>query len=256
MTNRNFILSKFDIIKIYLSIMRDLLSFFTRIPMKGDIFKAAEQIYLLNLMAFLVSIIIFFIYELSKEYLPALFSSFITLLSIYSFFGLLHLDGLADFSDGMMKNGSTEEKIRALKDVNTGISGTFSSVMIILGLFIAIYSFHGNIIDSLGFFSISEISAKTSMITGIALFRSPEAGLAKIFKDSYKPWYLPVSIFSILPLFLIFHIYLFAIFIGILISLIVGKISMKNFGFVNGDTLGAMNEISRVLTMWSLCFIL
>lgn len=236
--------------------MKDLLSFFTRIPVKGDLTKAAQQVYLLNLMAFLISILIFLIYDFSRRYIPILFSTLITIFSIYAVFGLLHLDGLADFADGVMKKGSREDKIRALKDVNTGISGTFSVVMIILGLFVAIYSFHGNFLNTLGFFSISEISAKTSMITGIAFFKVPENGLAKIFKDFYKSWYLPFSIVSVMPLFFIFHYYILAIGIGFLVALVIGNVSMNNFGFVNGDSLGSMNEVSRVLTMWLLCIIL
>jgi len=43
------------------------------------------------------------------------------------------------------------------------------------------------------------------------------------------------------------------VFAGGVISIIIGLISLKNFSYVSGDSLGAMNEISRVVTMWLMC---
>lgn len=236
--------------------MKDLFSFFSRIPVKGDIIRASRQVYLLNWFGFLISLVFFLVFEISKMFLPKLMVSFLTVLSIFAVIGLIHIDGLTDFADGVMKKGDINAKIKALKDVNTGVAGNFLIFVDVLGVFIAVYIFNGTFLNALEFFTVSEMSAKTSMIGGIALFKTPTDGLAAVFKNNYRDWYMPVAIISILPLYLVYGNVIFFSLIGLLISIIIGFIAYKNFGFVNGDSLGAMNEISRIATMWSLCIIL
>ncbi len=233
--------------------MRSLISFFTRIPAEGDVERASRSIYLITVVAIIIALFPAVIYLVLGKFIPRILISIILLVSIYAVTGLLHLDGLADFSDGIMKKGSRDEKVRVLKDVNTGIGGTFSVVIVIMIEFYAIDSIRFNLLEILTFFLISEISAKLSMLTGLISFNTPEQGLAHEFKIGAKWYYLIVAIVLTSPLLIIFRMAYFNIFAGLLISLIIGYISTKNFGFVNGDTLGAMNEISRAVTMWLIC---
>lgn len=236
--------------------MKDLFSFFTRIPIRGDLVRASKQVYLLNLLGFIISLVPFAVYQLTFRFLPRELTPLIVLISIFSITGLIHIDGLSDLADGIVKKGDKESKIKALKDVNTGVAGTMFVLFDLLGIYLAIYTFHGSFLDSLAFFSISEISAKTSMLSGIAFFKAPDLGLSHIFKSNYKSWYFPIGIMTILPFFILFSWSILISLSGILIGLLVGLISVRNFGFVNGDAIGAMNEISRVTTMWILCIIL
>ncbi|MGC8546745.1 MAG: adenosylcobinamide-GDP ribazoletransferase [Thermoplasmata archaeon] len=233
--------------------MRSLISFFTRIPAKGDVYRASQSLYLITVVAIIIALFPLILYIIIYRFIPRILLTIILLLSIYGVTGLLHLDGLADFSDGIMKKGTRDEKIRVLKDVNTGIGGTFSVIMILLIEFYAIYSLRINLIGVAAFFIVSEISAKLSMLTGLIIFKAPEQGLANEFKKSARGSYLIIAILLTIPLIIIFKITYFNIFAGIVISLIIGSLSNKNFGFVNGDALGAMNEISRAATMWLLC---
>ncbi len=236
--------------------MKDLFSFFTRIPINGDLERASKQVYLLNVLGFVISLVPFTIYQVTVRFLPKELSSLLTLISMFLIIGLIHLDGLSDFADGIVKKGDRDSKIKALKDVNTGIAGTSFVLFDILAIFLAIYTFHGSFLNSLAFFSVSEISAKTSMLSGLAFFNAPDNGLAHVFKMNYRNWYLPIAIISIAPLFLLIHWLILVSLIGIAIGLLVGYISIRNFGFVNGDAIGAMNEISRAAVMWILCIIL
>lgn len=233
--------------------MRSLISFFTRIPARGDVERASNSLYLITLVAIIIALFPLILFIIIYRFVPRILLTIILLLSIYAVTGLLHLDGLADFSDGIMKKGTKDEKIRVLKDVNTGIGGTFSVIMVILIEFYAINSLRINLIQVAAFFIISEISAKLSMLYGLILFNAPEQGLAHEFKKSAKRSYLIIAVLLTTPLIIIFKITYFNIFVGIVISLIIGNLSNKNFGFVNGDSLGAMNEISRAATMWLIC---
>ncbi len=63
--------------------------------------------------------------------LPPL-SNILAVLALYLTIGLLHLDGLADWADGIMVKGDRERKVRAMKDLNTGIAGVFAVVTVLL----------------------------------------------------------------------------------------------------------------------------
>ncbi len=231
-----------------------LMGFFSKIPGKNDIKKAAEVSYLIPLIGIIFGII-FSLLGIVLDFLPKpIFSVFMVIL-IYLILGLLHLDGLADFSDGIMVKGDREKKIRALKDVNTGIAGTFSVVSVIIIEIFSIFTLKLNYYSIFAFFIISELSAKFSMFFGLWEKYYP-GGLGEIFFKNFKPYYIIIGILYTSPFYFIFgYIYLIS-FTGIIISIIIKYISLNNFGFVNGDVIGAMNEISRSITMVILCLVL
>lgn len=233
--------------------MRSLISFFTRIPITGDMRSASATLYFITIVALMVAAVPVVLFLLFHNILPRILLSLILLISIYFVTGLIHLDGLADFSDGVMKKGNKDEKIRVLKDVNTGIGGSFSVIMIIFTEFLAINYIRFNLFDVSAFFFISEVSAKLSMISGLTFFKAPEQGLAYEFKSGIKNYHILLALIITVPLFFVYKFLYFNIFSGVIISFVIGWISYGNFGFVNGDALGAMNEISRAVTMWLLC---
>ncbi len=234
--------------------MINLIGFFTKIPGGRDIEKASKETYLLPLISLIISIppALFFYFF---NFIPKIILSILSIIFLYSITGLLHLDGLADFSDGVMAKGDREKKIRALKDVNTGIAALFSTLIVILLETFSLYSIKVNIFNVLTLFIISELSAKFSMMGGL-LNKPKNEGLGSLFQKNFKFYYLIIGIIITLPLILYFNYFYFFSFIGFLVSLTISIISLKNFGFVNGDVLGAMNEISRAITMVILCMVL
>ncbi|MGC8645240.1 MAG: adenosylcobinamide-GDP ribazoletransferase [Thermoplasmata archaeon] len=232
--------------------MKDLLSFFTRIPV-GRGSAEPEDLYLLVLVAAVIAFLPTVVFLITEGVLPRAVVSILSILSIYSITGLIHTDGLSDFSDGIMKKGLKDEKIRAMKDVNTGTAGLFSLVVLILGEFYAISDVRTSFLSVLSFFLVSEVSAKFSMIVGLTIFPTPDSGLAHSFKMRARRYDIPLFLLISLPIALISWRIWLNVFAGGLISAVVGLVSVRNFSFVNGDALGAMNEISRVVTMWLIC---
>jgi len=232
--------------------MRTLLSFFTRIPVGGSE-EHPGKLYLLIIVAAIISLFPVAIFLLTYRFLPRTLVSILSIISIYGVTGLIHVDGLADFSDGIMKKGTREEKVKAMKDVNTGIAGIFSVVLVLLGEFYAISTIRISLFSILSFFLVSEISAKFSMLVGLTVFKAPDAGLAHDFKLGTKKYDAPIFLLISLPIIMISWKIWLDVFAGGVISIIIGLISLKNFSYVSGDSLGAMNEISRVVTMWLMC---
>ncbi|HQE97325.1 MAG TPA: adenosylcobinamide-GDP ribazoletransferase, partial [Methanothrix sp.] len=55
--------------------------------------------------------------------------------AIYKLCGINHIDGLADFGDGLVAHGPRDKKIEAMKDVSLGTGGAVFVVVILLACF-------------------------------------------------------------------------------------------------------------------------
>lgn len=242
--------------------MKELFSFLTRVPTKSkDLEIAAKHAYLFPLIGLIIGLMAYAVGYFSFTLLPNEIGASITTLSIYSVTGLVHLDGLSDFSDGIMASGDRERKFSAMKDAKIGVAGIFSIVFILL---ITVYSISvlGNIKNCRSLTNellmyqlgcaliISEISAKLSMNTCIALGKRMPDGIGSIFiqRSTWNKYIIAFAISTLIGL-IVARSYFIVVYVGIVVSFIVVKIAHKNFGAVNGDAIGASNEIARAATL-------
>lgn len=137
--------------------MRNIIPFMTRVPIRGNFEKARNEIWAFPLLATLTSSLPTLIL-----YLDLPMKNILAILSLYSIIGLLHLDGLADWADGVMAKGDRKKKIKTMKDLNTCIAGIFAVVMV---LFVQIYS-----LNYLPFYAIflAELNSKYAMLLALA----------------------------------------------------------------------------------------
>ena len=248
--------------------MKAVLSFLTRIPVKStDIEDAARHQYLFPLVGIIIGVIASLTGIVSMRFFSREIGALFTVLSIYSVTGLIHLDGLSDFSDGLMASGNYREKISAMKDVSIGIGGIFSVVFVLLTSFFEIKNLgemvtagmHENIfMYQFGCAVImSEVSAKLSMDTCIVMGREMSDGIGSLFiKHSTVRNYCVAVILSVLVGIVMTGFYFIVVLAGVATAGVVVKLAHKNFGGVNGDAIGASNEISRTLTllMWMVIY--
>lgn len=226
--------------------MRNVIPFMTRIPIKGDFEKARSEVWSFPLLALITSALPMLIL-----YLDLPLKNLVSVLSLYFVIGLLHLDGLADWADGIMIKGNRERKIKAMKDVNTGIAGIFAVVMV---LFIQVYS-----LDYVPFYALflAELNSKYAMLLALATKKPIGGGLGSYFMEKMNKKQLLVG--SVLYFALFFFVVnynpkaLFSIF-GLLIGIYTIKLSLRNFGGINGDCIGATAEITRAGTLLILAF--
>jgi adenosylcobinamide-GDP ribazoletransferase len=255
--------------------MRDLISFLTQIPVKGAVHleRVIAQSYLFPvigaLIGFVVALVAFLAFGLFGGVAPDL-AALLTLLGLYLFTGLLHLDGLSDFFDGVMAPGSEEEKRRAMKDDRTGIAGLFATLMLLLLTLAAIKTVVLNL-QSAAFdwhfsayyhfaavFVTAELAAKLSMNTCIFMGKGYEApgGLGRLFILASSPRKYLIALFSALLLALIVtaSIQCLTVLTGALVAGGVTHLAKWKFGAVSGDVIGASNELARCATLlvWAL----
>lgn len=227
--------------------MRNIIPFMTRVPIKGDFEKARNEIWSFPLLGILTSSLPTLILYLN---LPL--RNLLAVLSLYFIMGLLHLDGLADFADGIMTKGDRERKIKAMKDLNTGIAGIFAVVMV---LFVQVYS-----LSYVPFYALflAELNSKYVMVLALATKKPFGKGLGAYFMEAMNRGQLFVGsliyIALLLPLVIYNQKVVFSV-LGLLIGAYVIKLSLDNFGGLNGDCIGAIAEITRAGTLLILAFI-
>lgn len=243
--------------------MRAVLSFLTRIPVKStDIEDAAKQAYLFPVTGVIIGLITYIVGYGSFRIFPAEVGALFTILSLYLVTGLVHLDGLSDFSDGIMASGSRQQKISAMKDVKVGIGGIFSTIFVLMTSFYVI-SYLGEIesgktvlghtVSSYGFgcaLVTSEVSAKLSMNTCIMMGREIPGGVGSLFiKHATILHYGAAWVISTFVGVVLVQLYFLVVYTGVIVAVVTVQVAHKNFGGVNGDVIGASNEISRVVTL-------
>ena len=181
----------------------------------------------------------------------------------------LHFDGLVDFGDGMIVSGGKEDHIRALKDTRIGAGGLGVALVVILLSFSLLASTFMAILVALVIVT-TEVFVKNSMVAAAA-FGTPGNGMASgqvrntntmtmLISTgisavlAFALYFLMGAIVNVIDVFEFELVVAAAVIVGAAVaSLFVGWLmawrSNKTFGFVNGDVLGATNEISRVLIL-------
>lgn len=232
-----------------------VLSFLTIIPMPKaynyHLDTIARNMYFFPLCGGIIGIIVGLVAFLSSTFLPQYVTSLVVLVTFVIVTGVHHIDGLADFADGLMIKGDRESKRKAMSDPIVGSAGVTALIINFIGLFIALLNFESSLKL---FYSIivSEIIAKYVMVVQASVGQSAWSGLSTSFTIEMKKGYkIIISIvISVLLVFIIEGILaLLTLGIVIIIGLIIYIVSYKNFGGVSGDVFGASNEISRLASL-------
>lgn len=183
------------------------------------------------------------------SYLTAFFIMVFLLLS----HGGLHLDGWMDVSDALGSWRTKEERLEIMKDSRTGSVAVWSTILLLLGRFVAIL-FVVETSHRLLFFTLLFVPFFSRGGMAYLLLTAPLAkkdGLAAYFQAQKKR-----KDFAIVLLIIVFVLVLFLFFSGknvfpFLLVLLIGAVAFyliafvffrRTFGGINGDMLGAFVE--------------
>ncbi len=225
----------------------DLISFFTRIPAKGDLERVTKQLWALPLLALLTSAL-----PMALLLLKIPMRDVLALIALYATIGLIHLDGLADFSDGLMAKGDVKVKFRAMKDVNVGIAGIFAVIVVIL--------LQVEALRFAPFYAIflAELNSKFSILLSLSVKKPLGEGLAKFFMDRFdkKQFFVGFGIYIVLMVAVAFYDRIALISaLSLIVGLLTINLAIKNFGGLNGDCIGAVAEITRTSSLVITCLV-
>jgi adenosylcobinamide-GDP ribazoletransferase len=236
--------------------LKNLIAFLTILPMGMDqdyLTDAARYMPLFPLIGVFIGSLAGIFAWLLFQILPDLVVGMLTLGLLLLITGLHHTDGLLDFGDGVMYQGSPEKKIEVMHDQLTGSGGLTLGLVTLLTTAFCVAGLDANIvIQSL---IVSEVSAKLSMVIGAWVGKSAHEGMNTFFVNAMHGEYrkIRLSVALILSLGIAIPLLGTAGFIviisGLIASLIMVEVSRRHFGGVTGDVMGAMNEIIRMFSL-------
>jgi adenosylcobinamide-GDP ribazoletransferase len=226
-------------------------SFLTIIPTSNSNLETiAKHMYLFPVVGIAIGLIVGSMgYGLSL-FLDPLIVSLLVVSTIAIITGIHHMDGLADFADGLMAHGTKEKKLIAMKDLSTGSAGISAIVLCITGLIIAISLSTGYQL----FLAIllSEILAKFSMVLMANIGKSASLGSNSPFVEFMKnrKKLLIASVITLIPLIILGGVTgLFVFLVGVVLTLFLITLTTRSFGGITGDVLGATNELTRLASL-------
>ena len=254
-----------------------------------EINAMTNNMYVVPIVGFVIGIIATIMGLIFAKAEAGAMAGIAVLATTYIISKFLHFDGLADFGDGMICSGDREKSISALKDTKIGAGGLGIALIVIFAIFAGISGILGYGVSTTsglieGFFLfgmaivIMEVFAKNAMVAAAA-FGEPGNGMAsEQVRSSSIQTLLMSTLISVCLAFVGYllmglltggvlqggiveiwdtRILVTAVLMivgGAIASFVVGwllaYLSNKKFGFVNGDVLGASNEISKVMFLF------
>ena len=162
----------------FLSALRSGFGFLTTIPvgitMEG-IEKLMKHAYLFPLIGAVLGVILGIMAYIFSIIFPQAVIPFAIIIVIYYLTGFNHIDGLADFGDGIAAHGTREKKIAAMRDTAVGTGGLIFCIIAILGIFASLFSIaKSNMLPYA--LIVAETGAKQSMVTVAAFGRKLHEG--------------------------------------------------------------------------------
>ncbi|OPX62984.1 MAG: cobalamin synthase [Methanomassiliicoccales archaeon PtaB.Bin215] len=240
---------------------------FTVLPAKvdgQDVDDLSRRFYLVVFIGALYGVLASGVFYLGEDLLSTAVLAAMVLAMFHLLNRFLHLDGLSDFGDGMVCGGDAERRMAAMKDSKTGAGGVGYALVFTILSFAALASLTGKA-ELLFFPLIAEIMNKNAMVF-CAFGGKAREGLGNSFVSNTKGKQALISLvisimlaFSLVLLVCLPTMYwnidrivLFTIAGGLvsaITGLLISGVAMKNFGAVNGDVMGATNEICRPVVL-------
>ncbi len=157
--------------------------------------------------------------------------------------GINHIDGLADFADGIYASGDRENKIRAMKDVNTGVGGITAVIMYFFLITYSIFVIESPLQKLLAL-TLSQTYSKLGMLLLLGSGKPAHSGLADMFIRKINTVKIITGIsIAVLVSTIWIPESIYGLILSIFITFTVLKLAKKHFGGISGDTAGALNCI-------------
>jgi len=226
-------------------------SFLTIIPIgNSNLETIAKYMHIFPIVGIVIGLIVGLLGFGLSLFLDPLIVSLLVVTSFAIITGIHHLDGLADFADGLMVKGTKERKLAAMKDLSTGSAGIVAIALYIVGLIILISKSTGYQL----FLSIllSEIFAKFSMVLMASIGKSASPGsnspFVELMKNKQKLAF--ASAITLIPLIVLGGTTGLIVFgVGVALTVFLVILTAKSFGGITGDVLGTTNELTRLTSL-------
>ena len=239
-----------------LSGLKNSLAFLTIIPVGMDengIIKAAEWMPSFPIIGAFIGLSAGVLLWGLRAILPPLVAGMLGLGFIVLLTGAHHVDGLLDFGDAIMVLGSPEEKIRVMRDHQTGTGGLCLGLVVLSTTAFGMAALDPSmIIPSL---VLSEASSRFAMVLQAWAGTSTHEGLNTSFLEAlhgkWRSLRLSIAFLLTLAISLVaLRMTGIAVMLaGMLVAGVMLVISKRQFGGMTGDVMGATNELVQLASL-------
>ena len=208
-----------------------------------------RHVYVFPLVGLALGMILGLVAYLAGQALSANLVAVVVIIAIYKLCGINHIDGLADFGDGVIAHGTSEKKVAAMKDVSLGTGGAVFIAIILLAVF-AIVSDMPHALLPLSLL-VAEVSAKEAMICFAAFSTSLQKGFGQIMieRTGSQQFLLGMVISAVFCAAALGPLGLAALVAAQAAAFYMVLVAKRNFGGATGDGIGATNEVARVVAL-------
>ena len=181
--------------------------------------------------------------------LPSNLVAIVVIMAIYRLCGINHIDGLADFADGVIAHGTLEKKVQAMKDVTLGTGGAVFIAVLLLAMFSILSSMPAGLLPLA--LVAAEVAAKQSMIAFAAFSTSLQKGFGQIMieRTTWREFAIGLAISAVLCAAALGPLGLAMLAVSLAAALYMVRVSRRNFGGATGDGIGATNEVARAVAL-------
>lgn len=205
------------------------------------------------LVGFLIGLILIGINNLLAQFFAYDFFINVSLIAaLIVITGGLHLDGLADTFDALGSGKGKDEMLQIMRDSHIGTMGVISLVCVIL----LKLSLLQTLSPSIKNYSLIVMCVVSRYALVLSMRWSPYArkeGKAKVFIEGkvFSPFVLSTLITLVCSYLFLTTIGLLALIAAVSFAFLLGKVFTKKIGGITGDTLGATNELTEILVLFT-----
>jgi adenosylcobinamide-GDP ribazoletransferase len=229
-----------------------LLSFFTRIPVgskiKYDEYCFVKALNLYTLMGAVIGIFLAFINQIFNNLYIVFIKGLILTISYIIITGGIHLDGMADTSDGIFSGRTGDRIFEIMSDSHIGTFGVLSLITVVLSHFV-LFSY----VDAYTCFIMPAVGRASCIAAAYnKKYAKKSKGMGTLFIESVDSKVLIVNLFILLVLCLLMPyrlINLTSCFAALMFSYFISCKIEEQIGGMTGDTCGFIIEISQIIFM-------
>ncbi len=253
-----------------ISALKGMFSFFTMLPINIDqkeMDAMNREFWLAPVIGLFYGLLAVAVFAIVSEISTFVLACALSIFSVELVNRFLHFDGMIDVGDGLMVAGRREDHTRALKDTLVGAGGVATAAMFVLIIFSEMLSLDGNNVAIA--IVACEVLARFAQVTA-AGFGTPSNGMAgESVRNTDMTSVIMAAILTavLLAIGCLCMAFLtniltgawprWSCYLGVVLAAfaafgwgyLMSRIAMKNFGFVNGDVLGATNQTARVVVL-------
>ena len=234
-----------------------LLSFFTRIPVgkkieyNEDSFVKALNLY--SLMGAVIGFLLVLVYSIFNTYMDLLKGLVLTIAYLI-ITGGIHMDGMADTSDGIFSGRTGEKIFEIMSDSHMGTFGVLSLIIVLLSQFV-LFSY----IDVYSCFMMPIVGRTCVVISSWnKKYAKKSKGMGTLFIESINTKVLVSNILVLLFFALLMPNRIIIVtsgFATLMISYFISCSIEDKIGGMTGDTCGFIVEISQIIFMILVLFL-